>query len=309
MTLEDLRVFAEVCETGSLSAAGRKLHCSQSAVSHHVKRLESEYAMPLLERHRQGVEPTAAGRIVLDAARTAIQALRQAHGAVRTIHDEQLAGLRIGTVAGGTCPFLIDTITTMRRSHPGTPIELMVRPRARDLIAELRSRELELVYTGLGPPFDDLRQSGLARSRWVLLVRGDHPWASRDQIDIEELAGADDLALLTPMATRAFLGHQLALLGVELNGITTVDERDIAIRLVEGGVGQAIIPSVWAPLVPDSLVKVLLPSIEPIDTGWISRRGDNLSGTAHQLVALHREVVSNGLRDNYVELLEEPTLG
>jgi DNA-binding transcriptional LysR family regulator len=277
-------------------------------VSHHVKRLESEYGMPLLERHRHGVEPTAAGRVVLGAARTAIQALRQAHGAVRTMQDDQLAGLRVGTVAGGTCPFLIDSITTMRRSHPGTPIELMVRPRARDLMAELRSRELDLVYTGLGPPSDDLQQSGLARSWWVLLVRGDHRWGSREHIDLQELSGAGDLALLTPMATHAFLGYHLALSGVELKAITTVDERDIAIRLVEAGVGQAIIPSVWAPFIPDGLVKVLLPSIEPIDTGWISRREYGLSATAQQLVALHREVVSNGLRDSYVEVLEELAL-
>ena len=42
MTLDDLRVFITVYETGNLSAVARTLSCTQSAVSQHIKRLEKE---------------------------------------------------------------------------------------------------------------------------------------------------------------------------------------------------------------------------------------------------------------------------
>src|ERR1700722_11168671 len=99
MTFEDLRVFVAVCESGSLSAAGRTLGCTQSAVSHHVKHLESEYGTPLLERDRTGVTITPAGRVVLDAARVSIRAVQQAHDALRQMDHGELASLRVGTVS------------------------------------------------------------------------------------------------------------------------------------------------------------------------------------------------------------------
>jgi DNA-binding MarR family transcriptional regulator len=42
VTLDDLRVFIRVYETGNLSAVARSLCCTQSAVSQHIKRLENE---------------------------------------------------------------------------------------------------------------------------------------------------------------------------------------------------------------------------------------------------------------------------
>ena len=43
VTLDDLRVFIAVYETGNLSAVARTLRCTQSAVSQHIKRLETRF--------------------------------------------------------------------------------------------------------------------------------------------------------------------------------------------------------------------------------------------------------------------------
>lgn len=75
MTLDDLRVFVAVCRAGSLSAVARDLSCTQSAVSQHVKRLERETGVQLLERHPRGVAPTSAGQILRAAAADGIAGL------------------------------------------------------------------------------------------------------------------------------------------------------------------------------------------------------------------------------------------
>ncbi|MGV9262816.1 helix-turn-helix domain-containing protein [Streptomyces sp. NPDC003703] len=62
--IDDLRVFAAACRTGSLSGAARDLGCMQSAVSRHVKRLKRELGPSLLERHPRGIAPTSTGRLL-----------------------------------------------------------------------------------------------------------------------------------------------------------------------------------------------------------------------------------------------------
>ena len=75
MTLDDIRMFVAACEAGTLSAVARRLGTTQPAVSQRVRRLERECGLPLVERSRRGVAPTAAGRVLLDAAAEALGAL------------------------------------------------------------------------------------------------------------------------------------------------------------------------------------------------------------------------------------------
>ncbi len=84
MTLDDLRVFVAVCRAGSLSAVARDLSCTQSAVSQHVKRLERETGVQLLERHPRGVAPTSAGQILRAAAADGIAGLDSAFATSRS---------------------------------------------------------------------------------------------------------------------------------------------------------------------------------------------------------------------------------
>lgn len=68
MELRQLRYFSAVVEAGSFSAAGEALHMSQPSLSVAVSRLEASVGVALLERSPRGVEPTSAGRYLLDAA-------------------------------------------------------------------------------------------------------------------------------------------------------------------------------------------------------------------------------------------------
>jgi hypothetical protein len=54
VTLDDLRLFVAACDAGSLSAAARRHGTSQPAVSQHVRRLERELDVALLERGPPG---------------------------------------------------------------------------------------------------------------------------------------------------------------------------------------------------------------------------------------------------------------
>lgn len=68
-TLDQLRVLVTIADTGSFSAAGRRLHRVQSAVSHAVAAVEEQLGVALFDRSSRTPVLTAAGRSVVAIAR------------------------------------------------------------------------------------------------------------------------------------------------------------------------------------------------------------------------------------------------
>ena len=75
MDLQKLRGFYWAAQLGSLSAAARKIHLGQSAVSHQLKSLETELGAKLYERSRRGIRLTPEGLRLLEYARSVIQSV------------------------------------------------------------------------------------------------------------------------------------------------------------------------------------------------------------------------------------------
>ncbi|MES2641394.1 MAG: LysR family transcriptional regulator [Myxococcota bacterium] len=68
-TLDQLRMLVAVADTGSFTAAARRLHRVQSAVSHGVAAVEERLGVRLFERTTRSARPTAAGEVFLAEAR------------------------------------------------------------------------------------------------------------------------------------------------------------------------------------------------------------------------------------------------
>jgi DNA-binding transcriptional LysR family regulator len=96
MELRELGAFVAVVEEGGMSAASRRLHVSQSALSQTMSALERELGVTLLERTSTGVRPTEAGTTLLAEARAV---LARYHRAMRTMSNyttESSAVIRLG---------------------------------------------------------------------------------------------------------------------------------------------------------------------------------------------------------------------
>jgi LysR family transcriptional regulator, flagellar master operon regulator len=78
MNLEELRTFLEVVESGSLVAASRRLHVTQSTVTARLNGLEDEVGQKLLHRGKGGAELTSAGFKFERYAQVMVQLWRQA---------------------------------------------------------------------------------------------------------------------------------------------------------------------------------------------------------------------------------------
>nr|WP_296072662.1 LysR family transcriptional regulator [uncultured Actinoplanes sp.] len=94
MEIRELRAFVAVAEEGTLSAAARRLHLSQSALTQTMQSLERQLGVQLLVRTHTGVTPTGPGETLLTEARALIEQHDRAVAAVTGTRAESL--LRIG---------------------------------------------------------------------------------------------------------------------------------------------------------------------------------------------------------------------
>jgi DNA-binding transcriptional LysR family regulator len=143
MEIRELRAFVAVAEEGGMSAAARRLHVSQSALSQTVQSLERQLGVQLLVRDHAGARPTDTGKVLLQEARALI-----AH------HDRVLAAiagvgataseLRIGVPLEFPADVLPAALGELATAHPGTKVEVRHFSSAAQLAA-LRAGDLDLV--------------------------------------------------------------------------------------------------------------------------------------------------------------------
>src|SRR5438128_3589015 len=97
MKLQDLHVLMTVVQAGSMGKAARILNTTQPNVSRSIAELEHALGVRLLDRHRQGVEPTEYGRALLDCGVAVFDQLRQGVKNIEHLADPTAGELRIGT--------------------------------------------------------------------------------------------------------------------------------------------------------------------------------------------------------------------
>ncbi|MFD2689357.1 LysR family transcriptional regulator [Streptomyces phyllanthi] len=285
MTLDDLRVFVAVCRAGSLSAVARELGCTQSAVSQHVRRLEREVGVGLVERQARGVVPTPAGRVLEQAASEGITGLDLALRRLAEIVRGGAGAVRIAT--GGTTVrhFMAEAIVDFRKRYPRANLEFQTESSSRSCCEALADTSLDLAWVTLGSPVRGVEQRGVVELPWVLAVRADDELAGREWIEARELVGLRLVGLPGNCTSWAHLKAAYRELGIpgDSSG-TSVADWDTAVLLAGLGVGHAVVPALpgWKGPGHPGLRFVPVPELPPLTVGWAVRRWDALSPLARE---------------------------
>ncbi|WP_331772090.1 LysR family transcriptional regulator (plasmid) [Embleya sp. NBC_00888] len=283
MTLDDLRVFVAVCRAGSLSAVARELSCTQSAVSQHVKRLERETKVQLLERHPRGVAPTAAGRLLRAAAADGIAGLDVALRRLDELAHGEAGSVRVTTGATTVRHFLSEAVVAFRGRYPKASLEFRTETSSRSCFDALASNTLDLAWITVGGPIQGIQQRRVAELPWVLAVRADDPLTDRTHIDTADLVGIRHIRLPEDSSSRAHLDAAFAKLGIHVTSDTSVADWETAILLAELGLGHAVVPALPDQRGTDKTgpIRFLpIPDLPPLSVGWAVRRWDDLTPLA-----------------------------
>jgi DNA-binding transcriptional LysR family regulator len=241
-----LRVLVEIAHAGSISAAAERLSFTPPALSQQLTKLEREVGCALVERGRTGATLTEAGRVLLAHGERVLGELRDAETAVRAFAGVVPDRLSLGAFASAGKVLLPATLAAFGREHPHVRLSLsdIEPPGGYGLVA---SGELDLLVTHRYPGVPLPRAGGLHRERVLvdplLAVAptghplGDHDLGLADLADEEWICGAPGIH------NRVSLDTAAAAAGVRLTVAYETRDYEVALALIEAGVGVALVPS------------------------------------------------------------------
>ncbi|MGR6322093.1 LysR family transcriptional regulator [Micromonospora soli] len=192
MELREMRAFVAVVEEGSLSAAARRMHVSQPALSQTMNALERQLGVQLVVRGSTGVRATEPGMTLLAEARAVLARYDQAVAAV-TRHAAAGGGLlRLGIPLELPPDLLTRPLADLATAYPDTRVQARHMSTAAQLTA-LRQSELDVGLVREHPIGLDLDAVLAVEERLGVLLATTRAaaLAGPDGIRLDALAGLD----------------------------------------------------------------------------------------------------------------------
>jgi DNA-binding transcriptional LysR family regulator len=245
MELRHLRYFTAIADFGSLTAAARSLHVSQSAISEQMLDLESEIGGVLLDRSGRTVRLTPEGQVFLEEARKTLAAADRTIDVTRKSLRGELGSLSIGFFLWGAGGFFPRIIREFRRRRPNIRLTLHDM-QAHQQLPALEDGTLDIGLTRpLEPPYDrTLRSELLYRDPMVVAMRPDHPLAGK-KVQVQSLKDEKLVLVSRPNSTVSFDGivALCAAAGFSPKVANTSATWTGILTLVEAGEGIGIVPA------------------------------------------------------------------
>ena len=242
MNPHSLRYFLEVASAGSFRRAGDALHVAPSAINRQISLLEKSLGALLFERSRgrNRLRLTAAGEVLVQHAKTAMEGLERAR-----MEIDHLKGLRSGNVVIGvpetfSRDFVPEFLAQFHRSYPGISFRVVMASSPQLLEMLLKDDiEIALVYNAVVD--HQIQVNVELEQRTCIMVRSDHPLAKRSSVRLSDLA---DYPLVIPdhgTSMRALYDRIAAKLRPRPRSILTTSSYEMLRSAARTGLGVAII--------------------------------------------------------------------
>ncbi|MGH8046864.1 MAG: LysR family transcriptional regulator [Chthoniobacterales bacterium] len=233
-----LRMFATLARVGSYTRTAAILHLTQSAISHGIRRLESQLDCKLIYRKGKTTHLTPDGRHFLGQILRVLDALDRAAESMSG-RAESRGKLSIVLSASMAHAILASVLREYRESFPEVSVVVRLEdtPRAIEEIEEGRS-DLAIAVSNHLPK--GLKAHPLMSDRLRLFFPPIHPWAKKQRVTATEL-GREHMLLyqrnsVTFRQTEDFLLRS----GLQLGSYVEIPSFEIMKQLVRLGLGVAM---------------------------------------------------------------------
>jgi DNA-binding transcriptional LysR family regulator len=189
MKLHDLHVLMAVVQAGSMGKAARRLNTSQSAISRSIAELEHAFGVSLLDRSRQGIEPTQYGRALLHCGAAVFDELRQGVKSIEFLTDPTVGEIRVAGNEHIIAGLIATVFGRLRRQYPGIAIDVASVAAMSEQRRELRERKVDLVLGRIAQPDEgDIHSEILFYDHPVVVAGSQNRWSRRRKVELSELA-------------------------------------------------------------------------------------------------------------------------
>ena len=188
ITFRQLRVFIEVAQHGSMIRAAEALHLTPPAVSMQIKEMESQVGLPLFDREGRQVSLSMAGEYFLVHARELLAGLKAAEDAMARLKRLEHGLLTIGIVSSAKY-FVPQMLGRFRDEHPGVELRLKVAANREQVVALLKSGDVDLAVMGRPPTEVATRAEAFAAHPLVFIAPAQHPLRGAGPLPVTALDG------------------------------------------------------------------------------------------------------------------------
>ena len=125
LELRHLRTLTALHETGSVSRAAKRVHLTQSALSHQIKVLQSHYGLPIIQRRGQSIELTEAGKRLVSLSGKVLEEIQTAERDLARISQQTSGNLRIALECHTCFDWLMPIMDAFRQHWPEVELDLV----------------------------------------------------------------------------------------------------------------------------------------------------------------------------------------
>ena len=241
MDLRQLEIIRAIADSGSFTAAGEKLHVSQSAISRQILLLEEELGEPVFHRIGRRIRITAAGESLLQLSHRVFQDLQETVSSISDKRESLSGTMRL--VGGMTvCLYVFPALLAeVRRIHPHLDLKVTVGSAERS-IAMLRSGAADLGLITLPIDATDLVSVPVLEEELLLITYPTHPLAKKKSISPDDLDKQHFVLFETGSITRRLVEAFFTRQGIDPEIIMETENVEIIKAMVRNGLGISIIP-------------------------------------------------------------------
>lgn len=238
-----LRTFYFVADSGSITAAARRLSISQPSVSASLQRLEDQIGQKLINRTSRDFALTAHGRVLFTETERMFRAAERAG----TLLAQQTSGLtgqvHVQTVTGGRSPVFDETLRLMHQRHPAVSFRIDISS-SRQIIRNVAERVVPFGICLMLRPFSGLDCRLILRAEYGIFCGREHPLFGRRDIKLDDLRHEGFIGFACSEEGNAPEPYLVLRTATGLGENTVGTSSDIAeiIRMISVGLGVGILP-------------------------------------------------------------------
>lgn len=241
MDLRQLEIIQAIADTGSFTAAGHKLHVSQSAISRQILLLEDELKEPVFFRVGRRIRITPAGEALLQLSHRIFQDLKDTLAGI-TDSQESLRGV-VRLLGGMTvCLYVFPPLLTeLKRQHPQIDLKLVSGSSERCLqLLKAGSGDLALLTLPVEQP--DLVTIPVLQEELLLVTAARHPISRKRKVLPQDLVRQPFVLFEAGSNTRRVIDEFFLTARIEPQIVMETENVEIIKALVRHGIGMSIIP-------------------------------------------------------------------
>lgn len=178
LEIRHLKTLIALKESGSVSLAAKRIHLTQSALSHQIKLMEDQFAMPLFERKTQPIRFTAAGERLIKLGYEILPKVMEAELDLARVKQGEVGELRIAVECHTCFDWLMPAMDRFRQSWGMVELDI-VSGFHTDTVGLLLSHRADWAVVSEMEESVDVIYKPLFSYEMVAICSKDHPLANK----------------------------------------------------------------------------------------------------------------------------------